>query len=94
MIDIHQDLLTRKICGEGMPDFYSQPILDEGSHCYSPFWDDILKKLGKCKSMEDFGYSKPLPTEKECTSVMFYNYYGSAEFNTINRAFYQNTQGL
>jgi len=26
--------------------------------------------------------------------VMFYNYYGSAEFNTINRAFYQNTQGL
>lgn len=27
LVDAHQDVFARSICGEGMPDFYTKPII-------------------------------------------------------------------
>ena len=60
LVDAHQDVLARIICGEGMPNFYAKQILGQGAYCFTKFEDWIMaplfKKGGFCKSMKDYGY--------------------------------------
>ena len=56
LVDAHQDVLARQICGEGMPNFYARQILEQGPvYCVDPKFDmflaPIAKKFGLCKSM-------------------------------------------
>ena len=75
-----------------MPDFYSAAILEK-AYCFDPFWDVILKKMGTCRSMAEWGYSKQ-PTIEECTSTMFYQYYSSPEQFSMSRAVFYNENQL
>jgi len=60
LVDAHQDVLARAVCGEGMPNFYAHEILKHGSYCFSKFEDwlitPIVKKTGFCKSIHNYGY--------------------------------------
>lgn len=53
MVDAHQDVFARRICGEGVPDFYAE--YDDLDHsCKGKIVPDILSIIGACKSMDDY----------------------------------------
>ena len=52
LVDAHQDVFARSICGEGMPDFYTKRVLEDDGHCIGPLADKLLapiyEKAGLC----------------------------------------------
>jgi len=102
LVDAHQDVLARKICGEGMPNFYAKKILEKGKNfCIGPIADYFLAPLarmaGACKSMESYGYKLDddgNPIISDCQSTSFFIYYTSPEALTLFRSIYDNTDGL
>ena len=42
LIDAHQDVLSRTICGEGMPNFYAREVISNGTQCVSKYFDLIF----------------------------------------------------
>ncbi len=54
MVDAHQDVFSRNICGEGMPAFYvSDDKLDHKCPAYTLPWIELF---GLCKSIKDYGF--------------------------------------
>ena len=53
LVDAHQDVLARKICGEGMPNFYATDLPTTCEGGYIP-WG--AEKLGICKSIQNYGF--------------------------------------
>lgn len=62
LVDAHQDVFARSMCGEGVPDFYAKQVLSDDSHCVNAFVDKILspfyKMAGVCTDIESFGFRK------------------------------------
>jgi hypothetical protein len=55
LVDAHQDVFARKLCGEGFPDFYIPD--DEINHkCSSNIISWVLELFGACKSIKDYGF--------------------------------------
>ena len=55
MVDAHQDVFARKLCGEGMPNFIIPD--DKLEHnCNQTLISYMGEPLGICKSINDFGY--------------------------------------
>jgi len=101
LVDAHQDVLAREICGEGFPDFYAKEITDMGTYCIGQNTDWLLaplyKATGFCKSMKDYGFKyddNGDPLIKDCQKNMFGMYYTSPESLSVFRALYMNTNGL
>ena len=72
LVDMHQDVFARSICGEGFPDFYAKEAI-KGAVCINSFWDTVFdylyQKTGVCKSMSDYnlGYdSNDDPIISDC----------------------------
>ena len=42
LVDAHQDVFARSICGEGVPDFYAKELLKGDHHCMNFFMDKLL----------------------------------------------------
>ena len=102
LVDAHQDVLARVICGEGMPNFYAKEILSKGeSYCISTISDfligPIARLAGVCKSMDDYGYRKDKdgnPLIEDCQKNNFAMYYTSPESFTLFRALYENKYNM
>ncbi len=50
LVDAHQDVLARRICGEGIPNFYAQPEL-LNHDCNQGFLPYIRQYADICKSI-------------------------------------------
>ena len=52
LVDAHQDVFARTICGEGVPDFYAKQVIGDDPHFWNPFADwmmsPIYNGLGVC----------------------------------------------
>lgn len=101
LVDAHQDVLSREVCGEGMPNFYATEVLKHGSYCFGPYIDHLLgpiaRHFGACKSIKDYGYKtdeKGLPLISECQKQSFFIYYTTPEAWTLFRAIYNNDYGM
>jgi endoglycosylceramidase len=96
MVDAHQDVFARSICGEGMPTFYiKDDVLDHTCHGPDLPWAEHL--YGKCQSMKDFGFQTDAngnPLISECNKNSFVRYYSTAESLSAFEMLYQNTNGL
>lgn len=57
LVDAHQDVFARRICGEGVPDFYAKEEMLSHS-CDESLVKDIAWLVGACKSMESYGFRK------------------------------------
>ena len=53
MIDAHQDVFSRKFCGEGVPYFYTEKLSYDKT-CNGNFISKILYYLNLCKPMKNF----------------------------------------
>lgn len=62
LVDAHQDVLARIMCGEGMPDFYAQDVMDTNPSCISPEIDAWLTEdwfwWHQCYDMDGYGFGK------------------------------------
>lgn len=101
MIDAHQDVMARSVCGEGMPNFYAKDILKASTYCLDKNLDFVLapiaRMFGACKSINSYGYAKDAdgnPEIADCQTTPFFIYYTSPESFSIFRALYNNDLGM
>ena len=101
LVDAHQDVLARTICGEGMPDFYAKKALKKDSHCMSWSMDKLLSplynKFGVCTDMETFGFRKDENDDfliEDCQSRDFYEYYMTKQSIALFGHLFNNNYGL
>ncbi len=101
LVDQHQDMFARNICGEGFPDFYAKQVIGKNPSCFSPLIDSLLKpvldKLGFCKDMSSYGYQldeNDNPLISECTKLNYVYYYGTTDSINAYDALYNNKDGL
>jgi endoglycosylceramidase len=101
LVDAHQDVFARSICGEGMPDFYARELLDEDSHCMNGFLDKLLQplynKFGVCWDLESAGFRKDDngdPYIEDCQTRDFYTYYLTKQSISAFGNFFENKNGM
>jgi endoglycosylceramidase len=96
MVDAHQDVFARTICGEGMPTFHIS--WDKLNHtCQGKDLDWAVQLYGACKSIDDYNFQKDdqgYPLISECNKNSFVKYYSSAESLSAFGMLYQNIDGL
>ena len=90
LVDAHQDIFARKICGEGIPNFYAKQLIDQGTYCIDRKFDfllePVLKKFGVCKSIKEYDlrYDEDgNPLIEDCQKYKFFGIYTSPEALTI-----------
>jgi endoglycosylceramidase len=94
MIDSHQDLLTRALCGEGMPTFL---VHDLSHSCDSHLLSSLFWLIGMCRSEESLHLPKDEngnPLLSACVTHSFYKMYLSPETNSLFAQLYNNVDGL
>lgn len=78
LVDAHQDVFARKICGEGVPDYYAANLTDK---CEGPF-GGIFQMLGACNPFSELHYQDDQngnPLLSDCAKKMFAWYYSTPE---------------
>lgn len=96
MVDFHQDVFARRICGEGFPNFYAKNE-DLKHHCTGIIIPFIYYLFGLCKPMADYGHridSDGNPYIEDCVKNNFVVYYSSPEANSAYDNLYMNYKGL
>jgi len=62
LVDAHQDVFARVVCGEGVPDFYAKEVIGDSPSCLTPDLDKLMRPIYEkekvCADMEQKGYSK------------------------------------
>ena len=96
MVDFHQDVFARRICGEGFPNFYAKNE-DLLHHCTGVILPYIYYLFGLCKPMADYGHRIDVdgnPYIEDCVKNNFVVYYSSPEANSAFDNLYSNKKGL
>ena len=101
LVDMHQDVFARSICGEGFPDFYAKEAI-KGAVCLNETWDWIFgwmyDKLGFCKSIRDYDGmnfdENDDPIITDCQKNLFGLYYTTKESFSAFDALFSNKDGL
>ena len=96
IIDLHQDLISRLFCGEGIPIFYAKQ-LKLNSSCYNTVTQAAMRALGLCHSFYDLGIEfddYDIPTRESCQKQSFARLHTIAEFDSIYAQIYDNKFGL
>ena len=101
LVDMHQDVLSRRTCGEGIPNFYAHQMLEANNYCYGPTMDifarPITKRLGLCTNFADYNmrYNEDGdPLWEDCHKTLFSDYYLTSEVITLFRGIFFNEGGM
>jgi len=102
LVDMHQDVMARYMCGEGIPNFYAKDVIGEHPTCRSWGVDKLLhpiyEKFGICLSpVNDYKFKVDEdgnPLISECQTKDFAMYYTSPESLATFEGLYQNKSGL
>jgi len=101
LVDAHQDVFARSMCGEGVPDFYAKQILADDKYCVSKtfdkIWGSLYKKLGICTDIDSFGFRKDAngdPLIEDCQTRDFFEYYETKQSLNAFGALFTNKNGL
>ena len=101
LVDAHQDVFARMMCGEGVPDFYAREAVGKRPACINYILDQFLtpyyEKFNFCVDMEKYGYRKDENGDfvvEDCQSRNFAIYYTSPQSVQGFKALYNNTNGL
>jgi endoglycosylceramidase len=96
IVDDHQDLFSRNLCGEGVPTFYSKQI-EVDSKCPSTLSGWMFYLFGACKPLAEYNIpvgDDGLPIPSECTKQDFEMLYTAPEVASSFAALYANENGL
>lgn len=92
LVDNHQDVFARKICGEGIPNFYAQNLSDKCDGLFGP----LLEKFNFCTPFSTFNYTEDSdgnPIIEDCLSRSFVDYYSTPEAADGFQRIYENIDG-
>mmetsp|Transcript_44313 Transcript_44313/g.60113 ORF Transcript_44313/g.60113 Transcript_44313/m.60113 type:complete len:332 (+) Transcript_44313:61-1056(+) len=95
IVDNHQDLFSRSLCGEGVPHFYTPEDLDR--RCPNTILGFAFKMAGECKPFKYYDVpmgEDGLPVPEECTKRNFEDMYTMPEVASAFAALYDNKDGL
>lgn len=90
IVDAHQDLFSKKTCGEGMPTFYVNDIM---TACPQNIPGEIFKLIGACIPITSYNFKTDEdgnPLISECTKNSFTTYYTSPEVCSSFEGLYYN----
>lgn len=97
ILDSHQDMFSRILCGEGVPTFYAKNLLYK-SVCGE---DNILEKffhlVGVCHSIMDRKIpvdADGIPITHECKNQNFMDLHNIIELGSIYDSFFKNFDGI
>jgi len=96
IIDSHQDLLSRKFCGEGLPVFYVESI-DYEKDCKGSLLQRFLNLIGVCKSFEEYQIRNDengLPLLQDCQKKLFSLYNTAPEVSSFLKKLFANEKGI
>ena len=101
LVDAHQDVFARFMCGEGIPDFYAQEAIGMTPSCINPIVDVLLKdfyaSIGSCNDMNDLNYRVDDNGDfliEDCLQEMFANYYNTKQSVTGFGSLFTNKQNM
>lgn len=101
LVDAHQDVFARYMCGEGIPDFYAQEVIGKKPSCINPLADKLLEKFyereGFCSDMNDLDYRVDENGDyliEDCLKSMFANYYNTKQSVAGFGALFTNKQNM
>lgn len=92
LVDNHQDVYARHICGEGIPNYYADNLTDTCNGLFGP----LIEKLGGCTPFSSYNYTKDKngnPEISECLTKMFALYYATPEAADGFQRIYENLYG-
>ena len=96
MVDNHQDLFSRKFCGNGAPVFYSPEVVED--HCpYTSLLAAYTRWVGHCTPFKDYNMEKDeegIPLISECVKQDFFKLYTSPDIASVFEQFWDNAHGL
>lgn len=93
LVDAHQDVLARRLCGEGMPNFYATDLPHDCEPGILPY---IFPSFNFCKSIQDYGYrvdGEGNPVIEDCQKNQFVDYYFSPESMELFERLFSATPG-
>ena len=93
LVDAHQDVAVRKLCGEGFPNFYATDL----DHECDTFGTALDWLTGDCRNAASYGWRYDAdgnPLIEDCTKVMFANYYSMPETIDLFERLYNNKFNL
>lgn len=86
MVDMHQDVFARSICGEGFPNFYAKEVIGKLPSCVNPILERKFKSqlmsLNMCVNMDWYNYAEDAdgnPEIADCNTRNFAIYYTTAQ---------------
>lgn len=93
LVDAHQDVFARVLCGEGAPDFFAQDL--DHTCDYNPtsrYWEET----GYCTPIAHYNwtYEDGLPTIPDCLKNVFAVYYNTPEAASAFERLYYNESGI
>mmetsp|Transcript_28691 Transcript_28691/g.51076 ORF Transcript_28691/g.51076 Transcript_28691/m.51076 type:complete len:527 (-) Transcript_28691:326-1906(-) len=94
LVDAHQDVMLRKLCGEGAPSFYFKNL---DSTCDYNLISKVMGFFGLCKTMKSFKLDygdDGFPTLESCLKHPFPEYYQTVEASSAFEQLYSNTEGV
>ena len=96
LVDNHQDLFSRRLCGEGVPWFYS-PWETIDHSCPWTVIGTAFRLAGKCQPLSSYNLrydENGLPLVSDCHNVNFIDLYTAPEVAGSFAALYANENGL
>lgn len=95
IVDDHQDLFSRKLCGEGVPHFYTPEDVDH--KCPFGLVGTFFRIAGRCVPLDSYNFDldeEGLPLLEECQQHSFEDMYTAPEVASAFSALYKNKDGL
>jgi endoglycosylceramidase len=95
IVDNHQDLFSRQLCGEGVPYFYTPTDIDH--ECPSTLLGFFFQLAGRCESLQSYNMETDEngnPLFSECLQHSFEDMYTAPEVASAFDALYSNEDGL
>jgi len=95
IVDNHQDLFSRQLCGEGVPYFYTPADVDK--KCPFGLVGTFFRLAGRCVPLDSYNMQTDengLPLLSECQKHSFEDMYTAPEVASAFDALYTNKDGL
>ena len=96
IVDAHQDIFSRILCGEGVPIFYAKQLQYE-KDCNSSLFKKFMHLVSVCKGMKEYNYREDengIPLIEDCVKGNFMFYHTSPDLTSIYSQFYKNEKGI
>ena len=96
IIDSHQDLISRKFCGEGFPLFIVENSNYE-NNCQGSLFKRFLNMIGVCKSFKEYNIREDingLPLIEDCLKTLFSLFNATPEVTSFIKKFFENENGI